>query len=29
MSAGEIAFLVLILGATGIFAVTLAHYSRG
>jgi hypothetical protein len=29
MSAGEIAFLVLILGATGIFAVTLAYYSRG
>jgi hypothetical protein len=29
MSAGEIAFLVLILAATGIFAVTLAYYSRG
>jgi hypothetical protein len=29
MSAGEIGFLVLILGATGVFAVTLAYYSRG
>jgi hypothetical protein len=29
MGAGEIAFLVMILGATGIFAVTLAYYSRG
>ncbi len=29
MSAGEISFLVLILGATVIFAVTLAYYSRG
>jgi hypothetical protein len=29
MGTGEIAFLVMILGATGIFAVTLAYYSRG
>lgn len=29
MSAGEIAFLVAILGATGIFAATLAYYSKG
>lgn len=29
MSAGEIGFLVLILGATGIFASTLAYYSKG
>jgi len=29
MSAGEVAFLVLILGATGVFAGTLVYYSRG
>jgi uncharacterized membrane protein len=29
MTIGEILFLALILGATGIFAVTLANYSRG
>ncbi len=29
MSAGEIGFLVVVLGATVIFAATLAYYSRG
>jgi hypothetical protein len=29
VSAGEILFLVLILGATAVFAATLAYYSRG
>jgi hypothetical protein len=29
MNTGEILFLVLILGAAGVFAATLAYYSRG
>ena len=29
MGTGEILFLILILGASGVFAATLAYYSRG